>query len=263
MCHQGLAIDTLSSQIELQKANGAPITAAYKHHEQVEEMILACSQSLKEKLKTELANAHFIGVMTDESCDIAIYKKLIIYVKIVVNGKSKVVFAENRNVPEGTANTIVGAIRNFLNDNTVPPEKVAGLGSDEAAVMTGVRNGVGVQLKQVYPLLVHVHCMAHRLALAVSQAAGEIPQLKAYQLDINNIYQHYQYSAVRYNKLREIQQVVDETPVALKQPHTVRWLSLDHAVDAINKSWASLVAVLGEEAANGNAVARGLYAKME
>ena len=86
MCRQGLAIDTLSSLIELQKANGAP--AAYKHHEQVEEMISACSQTLKEKLKTELANAHFIGVMTDESCDIAIYKKLIIYVKIVVNGKS-------------------------------------------------------------------------------------------------------------------------------------------------------------------------------
>ena len=75
MCHQGLAIDTLSSLIELQKANGAPITAAYKHHEQVEEMISACSQSLKEKLKTELAIAHFIGVMTDESRDIAIYSE--------------------------------------------------------------------------------------------------------------------------------------------------------------------------------------------
>ena len=82
-------------------------------------------------------------------------------------------FAENRNVADG-ANTIVGAIRSFLNDHTVPYEKVAGLGSDGAAVMTGVHNGVGVQLKQVYPLLVHVHCMAHRLALAVSQAAGEI-----------------------------------------------------------------------------------------
>ena len=113
-------------------------------------------------------------------------------------------FAENRNVGDG-ANAIVVAIRSFLNDHTVPYEKVAGLGSDAAAVMTGVRNGVGVQLKQEYPLLVHVYCMAHRLAHAVSQAAGEIPQLKAYQLDINNIYQHYQYSAVRYNKLCEIQ----------------------------------------------------------
>ena len=52
-------------------------------------------------------------------------------------------------------------------------------------------------------------------------------------------------------------------PVARKRPHSVRWLSLDHAVDAINKAWASLVAVLGEEAANGNAVALGLSAKVE
>ena len=65
-----------------------------------------------------------------------------------LDGKSKVVFAENRNVADG-ANTIVGAIRSFLNDHTIPYEKVAGHGSDGAAVMTGVHNGVGVQLKQV------------------------------------------------------------------------------------------------------------------
>ena len=45
-----------------------------------------------------------------------------------MDDKSKVVFAEKRNVPDGTANTIVGAIRSFLNDNIVPSEKVAGLG---------------------------------------------------------------------------------------------------------------------------------------
>ena len=55
------------------------------------------------------------------------------------------VFAENRNAADG-ANTIFGAIRSFLNDHTVPYEKVAGLGSDGAAVMTGVRNGVGGHL---------------------------------------------------------------------------------------------------------------------
>ena len=59
--------------------------------------------------------------------------------------------------------------------------------------------------------------------VSISQAAGEIPQLKAYQLDINNIYQHYQYSAVRYNKLHAIQQVVDETPVALKPDRNRDW----------------------------------------
>ena len=64
-----------------------------------------------------------------------------------MDDKSKVVFAEKRNVPDGTANTIVGAIRSFLNNNIVPSEKVAGFGSDGAAVMTGVCNGVGVQLK--------------------------------------------------------------------------------------------------------------------
>ena len=82
-------------------------------------------------------------------------------------------------------------------------------GSDHASVMMGARTGVGmysrffsviiswieflslnffyfnslisfsgVQLKQTHQLLVHVHCTAHRLALAVSQSANQVPQIK-------------------------------------------------------------------------------------
>ena len=36
--------------------------------------------------------------------------------------------------------------------------------------------------------------------------------------------------------------MVGEMPVALKHPHSVRWLSLDY--DAVNKSWASLGVML-------------------
>ena len=262
ICKQGLAIDKFSSLMELQKLNGAPITTHYNHHEQVEEMIAACSKTLEATLKRAMGAADFISIIVDESCDVAVFKKLIIYVKLVVDGKVQVMFAENKDVPDGKAATIFAAIMDFLENNDVPQEKLAGLGSDGAKVMTGVYAGVGVQLKERYPILVHVHCMAHRLALAVSQSAGEIPQLRLYQSDINCIYTHYQNSSVKYNKLRAMQEIM-ETTVSLKQMNAVRWLSLDYAVDAIFKSWPSLVAVLGEEAASGNAVARGLSAKVE
>ena len=66
----------------------------------------------------------------------------------------------------------------------------------------------------------------------------------------------------RYNKLRAIQDVL-ETPVTLKEPHSVRWLSLDQAVQAMHTSWSALVATLGEEAVNGNPAADGLVKKIE
>ena len=53
------------------------------------------------------------------------------------------VFAENKNVADGKADTIVAAIKEFLNEWGIPLMKVTGLGSDGAAVMMGVRNGVG------------------------------------------------------------------------------------------------------------------------
>ena len=181
ICKQGLAIDKFSSLMELQKLNGAPITTHYNHHEQVEEMIAACSKTLEATLKRAMDAADFISIVVDESCDVAVLKKLIIYVKLVVDGKVQVMFAENKDVPDGKAATIFAAIMDFLESNDVPQQKLAGLSSDGAKVMTGVNAGVGVQLKERYPILVHVHCMAHRLALAVSQSAGEIPQLRLYQ----------------------------------------------------------------------------------
>ena len=52
-----------------------------------------------------------------------------------------------------------------------------GLGSDRAAVMFGRRGGLGVLLGKDAPLLTHVHCVAHRLSLACSDAAKDIPFL--------------------------------------------------------------------------------------
>ena len=55
----------------------------------------------------------------------------------------------------------------------------------------------GVQLARQCPLLIHVHCYAHRLALAVSQSAKEIVPLKKYQETVTAIFNYYTNSPVR------------------------------------------------------------------
>ena len=122
ICKQGLAIDRFSSLMELQKLNGAPITTHLNHHEQVEEMIAACSKTLEATLKRATDAADFISIIVDESCDVAVLKKLIIYVKPVVDGKVQVMFAENKDVPDGKAATISAAAVDFLDCNDVPQQ---------------------------------------------------------------------------------------------------------------------------------------------
>ena len=67
----------------------------------------------------------------------------------------------------------------------------------------------------------------------------------------------------RYHRLRELNKVLQNTPASLKEPHRVRWLSLQEAVVAVSRCWPALVGVFGEEAVNGNAVAHGPSKKVE
>ena len=252
--------------IELQQSNGAPTlqTGSYSHHETVTDFIKCISSSLDSDMKQKIEKSSFLGLMTDESVDIAILKKLVIYVQLIIEGKSKICFASMVDVPDGKAATISEALLNYLQQNNIPTSKLLGFASDGAAVMMGKNNGVGVILKRHNPLIVHIHCYAHRLALAVSQAAANVNCVKSYQDTVNSNYFFFTNSPVRYNNLRAIYDILEnEKFVTLKQPHPVRWLSLDQAVSAIFQCWPALVIALSREANNGNSTANGLLRKME
>ena len=91
----------LSDLIELQQSNGI-------------------SSSLDSDIKEKIAKSSFLGPMTDESVDIAILKKLVVYVQLIVEGKSKICFASMVDVPDGKAAMISEALLNFLQQNYIP-----------------------------------------------------------------------------------------------------------------------------------------------
>lgn len=51
-------------------------------------------------------------------------------------------------------------------------------GSDGAALMVGRENGVAAKLSKEQKSLVNIHCVAHRLALAFSEIAETVPDVK-------------------------------------------------------------------------------------
>ena len=75
--------------------------------------------------------------------------------------------------------------------------------------MTGSKNGVVALIKkQDSPFVLGVHCIAHRLALCSSQAAESVPYLKSYQQILSDIFYHFKRSALRREKLKEIQNLL-------------------------------------------------------
>ena len=85
--------------------------------------------------------------MVDESIDVAVQKKLLLYCRIIENGEAKGVFGTNVEVPNGKAETVTEAIMTFLDERGICIEKVVGLGTDGANIMVGSKNGVGVRLQ--------------------------------------------------------------------------------------------------------------------
>ncbi|KAK6171888.1 hypothetical protein SNE40_018311 [Patella caerulea] len=126
--------------------------------------------------------------------------------------------------------------------------------------MTGIRNGVGVKLLTDSPFLIHVHCIAHRVALASQDAANLSKKIADYRKTLNEVYKFYEYSATRYNRLCNLSKELSDTEFStVKQPSTVRWLSLGRAVKSTKLNWPALVMEVEEEAADRkNAVAAGL-----
>ena len=86
--------------------------------------------------------------------------------------------------------------------------KMVGIGTDGASVMTGRTGGVIKLLQEHSPSLIGVHCAAHRVALATSQAAKHIPYMKEYSRTIMIIFKYFKNSTLRSNRLRMIQNLL-------------------------------------------------------
>lgn len=163
-------------------------------------------------------------------------KKLAIYVRYIQNGEAMVSFLGNEHITDCTAAGVETALIDFLIWKGICDEnihKVYGLGTDGDAVMTGRFNGLGAKLKARNPNLVQVHCVAHRLNLAASQAGKEIDYCKDYHTMIHSLYKYFSDSSVRYDKLREIQSLLNDKAKQITEPTSVRWLSVESAVKMI------------------------------
>ena len=132
-------------------------------------------------------------------------------------------YITNVKITEETGEAIANEIYRQLALGGVEADKIMGLGSDGASVMTGNGKGVTGMMLQKNPHLVNVHCVAHRLALCTSQAAENLPSLREYQETVTAIYYYFKYSSCKQSKLAAIEKVLNAWSI-------IDWLS----------DWASL-----------------------
>ncbi|XP_070550531.1 uncharacterized protein C17orf113-like [Ptychodera flava] len=255
------------SLIELQRENGCEYlkTETYTHHDSVKAMQRASADTVREEISQKISDSPFVGILVDETVNVTVHKKLIMFLKIVDDGKPRTIFIGNYTVLNGTAQTVADKILSVIGDHGIEISKVMGLGSDGAPVMTGRHNSVGVRLKHQNVYLIRVHCATHRLALAAADASRGVKKVTEYKKTVNNIFNFFKYSATRYHRLRELNKILEsEGVLSLKEPCSVRWLSFGRAVKIFYDNWPAIFMEFDEEAAQrDNAVAGGLLKQIK
>lgn len=128
--------------------------------------------------------------------------------------------------------------------------RVTGVATDGASVMSGDLTGVGKRVEDVAEGTVRIHCLPHRLQLAVSQAAASWGALNEdFEAAIGGLHRYFASSPVHSGSLKSWQ-------TNLKEPHRnvlrhvpTRWLSRHRVVDNLRSVIKSVLCCLKEQKA--------------
>lgn len=251
--------------VELQRANGCSQLQGnvYCHHQTVTEMQDCIAEVLENQALGDARNSPFVGVIIDETVNVTVNKKLIIFLRYVKDGEACTTFCGNYTVNAGDAETVFEKVRDVLHEKGIDCRNVVGLGSDGASVMFGTHNGVGARMNAICPHLVHVHCVAHRVALVASNSAKDSQKVADFRRALNNIHFYFKNSAARYDRLREMHRAFEDSDfISLKEPCSVRWLSFTKALESVYTHWQALVLVLEQDAIT-NPTAAGILRQIK
>jgi uncharacterized protein YsxB (DUF464 family) len=228
-------------------------------HRTVDEFLSIACEVVKLDIVRKIQTSPRFSIICDETTDISTTKQLIVYIKAITdNANIETFFLALKELPDADANSITLKLQETLEENGLELSHCCGLGSDGASVMTGIHTGVSAQLKSLQPTLVSVHCVAHRLALAVMQAATKVDAVDKFKKQINALFVVFHCSAKRQGTLQAAFSFMESASLKLQRPSDTRWLACDAAIQVVKRSLEPLLFTLNQIADEGEATALGL-----
>jgi hypothetical protein len=160
-----------------------------------------------------------------------------------------------------TADNILAVIGKAFTDIGFPEWKnyIVALGCDGASVNTGVKRGIGAQLKSEKPYILTVHCAGHRLELALKKVFKESEPFQTIKKCANNVYNFYHWYPLNWLGLQNTAGTFQPPRKVSKPPkfEGTRWIAFTlSAVSLMLAQWDVLVRHLRQAAANPIAPSR-------
>ena len=165
---------TLSALLE-----GAKRNAMYTSPQIQNDIIDKCNKLILSSLVRRVNAAKCFAVLADETTDVSCSEQFSLCVRYVHNDSCDVRIMEDflQFVPvyDVTGKNLADVILTSLTEYGINLNYLRGQGYDGAAAMRGKFNGVQKHITDKYPLAPYVHCSAHSLNLAISDACKETP----------------------------------------------------------------------------------------
>lgn len=252
---EGLAFKKFPGLLDLQEKNGLDIGAQYRTDKKCKEFVSSMASVERERISDEVHNARFMCVLADGSTDKSITEQETVYVRYVgPNGRPTTQFADIVALESADAVGVTSTIEKGLQavdiDEELLKEKLAGCNFDGANVMMGKKGGVmqHLQAKIGRPIIV-MHCVAHRLELAVLDAVKTCSYLSRFEDTVKSIFKFYFYSPKRRREVNEIANILEEDTVYYSGIQATRWLASRHrAICSLEKHFPTTVMHLQHKA---------------
>ena len=155
--------------LELAKSIGCPYLseldvskgAKYMSHIMIDDFLTVLSDCVETTVLSDVHNSSTVGILCDESTDIANLKQLMVFAKYLVAGLPQTRFLKVVSLQDGKAETIEQKLVEVCQTYKIPLTKIFVFGSDGASVMVGKSSGVATRLKKHNSEMISIHCGAH------------------------------------------------------------------------------------------------------
>ena len=154
----------------LDESKGLTTGKAYRNIRGCVEFLTAIAESIRIETSELLSRAKFLSLTMDGTTDVAGDEQENLYLRCCIAGEVINKYISTYMPLSATSEGVYQCLINEVKQNDIDMNKLVGFGSDGAATMMGIRNGVGTRLKGICPDITLIHCLAHRLELCFKDA---------------------------------------------------------------------------------------------
>ena len=247
----------------------------------IREIFLVLGEIIKQELINCVQNVVSYGLMVDEVTDISVQSQMLTFIQFVspLTSCVEIAFLSVQNVLEefASANSeaLTYLIKGELQQCGLTLNDLKGRATDGAAVMIGKNNGVTAKLKELNPVIINVHCICHKLALACIDVNREIVYIKRVEDTLRQLWTYFENSPKRLAVLLKTQINIKKCSLQLtkkskqivvkrmKKACSTRWLSFEKSVTALYQEYEAVLYTLQALDESGCATAHGLFKQLK